>query len=131
VRQGSFFERDADPAKEAAHHRRVCLDAAFGQKPIAQRLQRDVGLFRPRRFQKFTVRVQFPRLVAAHPRRHARSRPLQPFHPFDGGGIAHAKSIPGRPAAHPILANRVEHPVAQILRIWFRHPLPASAQPAG
>src|SRR6478609_4398722 len=29
-----FFERDADPAKEAAHHRGVGFDAALGQKPV-------------------------------------------------------------------------------------------------
>ena len=40
-----FFDRDADPAKEAAHHRSVGFDGSLGQKAIANRLKRDVRRF--------------------------------------------------------------------------------------
>ncbi|HZZ24069.1 MAG TPA: hypothetical protein VFE60_16475, partial [Roseiarcus sp.] len=42
VRRGSFFDRDADPAKEAAHHRGVGFDPSLGRKAIAEGLKRDV-----------------------------------------------------------------------------------------
>jgi hypothetical protein len=52
ARDDRLFERDADTAKEAAHHRRVGLDPAFGQQPIAQRLKRDAGFLGSKRLEK-------------------------------------------------------------------------------
>jgi hypothetical protein len=42
-----------------------------------------------------------------------------------------SKRLRSRPAAHAVLLDRVEDPVAQILGIGFRHRLLASAQPTG
>jgi hypothetical protein len=65
VRQGSFFERDADPAKKAAHHRGVGLDPSLGRKAIAEGLKRDVRFLGPRGLQKGPVRHQLGGPMAA------------------------------------------------------------------
>jgi hypothetical protein len=58
VRHGSFFDRDADPAKEASHHRGVGLDPSLGRKAITQSPKRDVRLLGPHGLQKVPVRHQ-------------------------------------------------------------------------
>jgi hypothetical protein len=50
--QSLFFYRDADPAKEAAHHRGVGFDPSLGRKPIAESLKRDVRFLGPHGLQK-------------------------------------------------------------------------------
>jgi hypothetical protein len=62
-----FFKRDAQTAKEPAHHRGVGFDAALGPKALAQRGKRDVRLLGPRSLRKITVRHQLGRPVAAMP----------------------------------------------------------------
>ena len=84
MRQGSFFDRNADPAKEAAHHRGVGFDASLGQKAIAQRLKRDVRLLGPRGLQKIPVRHQLGGAMAAVTDRLSRAIPFNALKPFDG-----------------------------------------------
>jgi hypothetical protein len=55
--------------------------------------------------------------VSAHSARRARTAPLEALHPFDCRRFAHPKSRRGRSPAHPSPNNRVDHPIAQILRI--------------
>jgi hypothetical protein len=81
VRQGSFFDRDADPAKESAHHRGVGFDSSLGRKPIAQGLKRDARLLDPRDFQKVPVRHQLGGAMAAVPDRLSRAIPFNPLKP--------------------------------------------------
>jgi hypothetical protein len=76
VRQGSFFYRDADPAKEAAHHRGVGFDPSLGPKAIAQNLKRDVRLLSPRGLQKGPVRHQLGSPMAAVSDRLSRAIPF-------------------------------------------------------
>ena len=56
ARQSVFFEADADPAEEAAHHRCVSLDWPLGQQAVAKRLKRDVAFLGPRRLEKIPER---------------------------------------------------------------------------
>jgi hypothetical protein len=79
-----FFDGDADPAKEATHHRRGGLDASLGKKPIAKRLKREVRLLGPHSLQKIPVRHQLASPVAAAPDRLSRVVPFNPLKPFDG-----------------------------------------------
>jgi hypothetical protein len=81
VRQGSFFDRDADPAKEAAHHRGVGFDPSLGRKAIAQSLKRDVRFLGPHGLQK--VRHQLGGAMAAVSDRLSRAVPFNPLKPFD------------------------------------------------
>jgi hypothetical protein len=127
----SFFERDADPAKEAAHHRGVGFDASLGQKAIAKRLKRDVRLPSPRGFQKITVRYKLGGSVAAVSNRLSRAIPFNSLKPFDRYGFADLVAPRRRAAAHLAPLHRVNHTIAQILRIWLRHSPLASAQPTG
>ena len=60
-----FFDRDADPAKEPAHHRGVGFDPSLGRKAIAEGLKRDVRFLGPRGFQKIPVRHQLGGAMAA------------------------------------------------------------------
>jgi hypothetical protein len=60
--------------------------------------------------------------MAAMPDQLARAIPLKPFEPFDGCGFADLIPPRRRATAHPALQHRVDHPIAQILRIWLRHP---------
>ena len=115
-----FFERDADPAKEAAHHRGVGFDAALGQKPVAKRGKRDVRFLGPRCLQKITVRHQLGRPVAAVPDRLSRAIPFHPLEPFDRYGFTDLVVASRRAAAQASL-HRVNHPVAQVLRIRLGH----------
>ena len=71
-----FFDRDADPAKEAAHHRGVGFDPSLGRKAIAQSLKRDVRFLGPRGFQKITVRHQPGSPMAAVSDRLSRATPF-------------------------------------------------------
>ena len=47
--------------KKAAHHRRVGLHPAFGEQPVAERLQRDVRSLAPERFEKLPMRLKLGR----------------------------------------------------------------------
>jgi hypothetical protein len=57
--------------QEAAHQRCISFDAALAPEPIAQRLKRNVRLLGPQSLDKLSMRLQFQRLVAAHPRGRA------------------------------------------------------------
>jgi len=123
-----FFERDADPAKEAAHHRGVGFDAALGQKPVAKRGKRDVRFLAPRCLQKITVRHQLGRPVAAVPDRFSRAIPFHPLEPFDRYGFTDLAPASRRAAAHAQL-HRVNHPLAASLANTAL-PSPAGLRPA-
>src|SRR5277367_2831804 len=112
-----FFERDAEAAEEAAHHRGVGFGPALGLQPVAKRLKRDVGFLASQRFEEFSMRLEFRTEVSAHSARRARTAPLEALHPFDCRRFAHPKSRRGRSPAHPSPNNRLDHPIAQILRI--------------
>jgi hypothetical protein len=83
VRQGSFFDRDADPTKKAAHHRGVGFDPSLGRKAIAQNLKRDVRFLGPRGLQKGPVRHQLESPMAAVTDRLSRAIPFNALKPFD------------------------------------------------
>jgi hypothetical protein len=78
-----FFNRHADLAEEAAHHRGVGFDPSLRQKTITQRLKRDVRLPGPRSFQKITVRHELGGPMAAMSDRFSRAVPFYPLKPFD------------------------------------------------
>jgi hypothetical protein len=63
--EGLFFERHADPVKEAAHHRGVGFDPSLGRKAIAEGLKRDVRFLGPHGLEKVPVRHQLRGAMAA------------------------------------------------------------------
>src|SRR5271168_5352574 len=60
--------------------------------------------------------------VSAHLARRPRTAPFEALHPLDGRGLAHPKARRSRPPAHLSPNHRVDHPVAQVLRICTGHP---------
>ena len=122
AQRASFFQRDADPAKKPAHHRGVSLDAPLGQKAIAEVLKRPVRLVGSSGFQKRAVRHQRRRTMAAVADRLARPLPPIAFKPLDRHQLADLVSSRRRATAHPAPLDRIDHTVAQILRIRLRHP---------
>ena len=94
-----FFKRDAETAKEAAHHRGIGFDAALAQKAIAEGLKRDVRFLGPHGFQKITVRHQLGRPVAAVPDRLSRAMAFNAFEPLDRHRFADRVARPRRCAA--------------------------------
>jgi hypothetical protein len=116
------FNRHADPAKEAAHHRGVGFDPSLGQKAIAERLKRDVRFLGSRGLQKVPVRHQLGGAMAAMSDRLSRAIPFNPLKPFDRHGLADRVMTRGCAAAHLAPLHRINHPVAQVLRIRLRHP---------
>src|SRR5271156_1046415 len=86
ARQGSCFDRDADPAKEAAHHRGVGFDPSLGRKVIAEGLKRDVRFLGPRGLQKVPVRHQLGGAMAAVSDGLSRAVPFDSLKPFDRYG---------------------------------------------
>ncbi len=124
-----FFERDANAAEEAAHHRRVGSHPRLRQQPVAKRLQSDVGFLRSQPFEILTMRLEPRTQVSAHLARRPRTAPFEALHPLDRRGLAHPKAVRSRTPAHPPTKHRVNHPVAQILRICTGHPCwPPSSQ---
>jgi hypothetical protein len=131
VRQGSFFDRDADPAKEAAHHRGVGFDPSLGRKAIAQSLKRDVRFLGPRGLQKGPVRHQLGGAMATVSDRLSRAIPFNSLKPFDSHRFADLVPTRCCAAAHFAPFHRINHAVTQVLRIRLCHLLLASAQPTG
>ena len=129
MRRGSFFDRDADPAKEAAHHRGVGFDPSLGRKAIAQGLKRDIRFLGPRGLQKVPVRHQLGGAMAAVSDRLSRAIPFNSLKPFDRHGFADLVALlrggsfrpspPHQSRGHASLANTAS---AFLL---------ASAQPTG
>ena len=66
-----------------------------------------------------------------HVRQLSRYLALKALQPLDGRGFADRVMTTRRSAAHLSPLHRLDHPVAQILRIRLCHFLLASAQPAG
>jgi len=126
-----FFDRDADPAKEAAHHRGVGFDPSLGRKAIAQSLKRDVRFLGPHGLQKVPVRHQLGGAMAAVSDRLSRAIPLNALKPFDSHGFADLVPTRCCAAAHPAPLHRINHAVTQVLRIRLCPLLLASAQPTG
>jgi hypothetical protein len=60
--------------------------------------------------------------VSAHLARCPRTAPFEALHPLDGRGLAHPKAPSSRPPAHLSPSHRVDHPVAQVLRLGTDHP---------
>src|SRR5580658_10500038 len=60
--------------------------------------------------------------VSAHLARRPRTASFEALHPLDGRGLAHPEARRSRPPAHPSPNHRVDHPVAQVLRICTGHP---------
>jgi len=116
-------------AEETAHHRDIGFYPSLGQKAIAESLKRDVRFLRPRRLEKVPVRHELGSAMAAMSDRLARAMAFKPLQPLDGRGFADRVMTTRRPAAHLAPLHRVEHPVAQILRI--RLAIPAGLRPAG
>ena len=50
-----------------------------------------------------------------------RAIPFNPLKPFNGYGFADLVASRRGATAHCALPNRINHPVAQVLRIWLRH----------
>jgi len=74
--------------------------------------------------QIISMRLDAPRsLVAAHRQRRTASALAQSRHPPDRAGETHPEPLRRRPATHALLANRRNHPLAQIHRQW-PHPAP-------
>ena len=82
ARDKRLFKRDAETAKEAAHHRGIGFDAALAQKAIAEGLKHDVRFLGPARLsRKCTVRHRPGRPVAAVPDRLSRAMAFNAFEP--------------------------------------------------
>ena len=69
--------------------------------------------------------------MAAMADRLSRAIPFNSLKPFDRHGFADRVAARRCAAAHLAPLNRVDHPVAQVLRIRLCHLLLASAQPTG
>ena len=69
--------------------------------------------------------------MAAMSDRLLRALAFNPFEPLDGHRFADRVMTRRGPAAHLARPHRIDHPIAQVLRIRFCHLLLASAQPAG
>ena len=124
-----FFWRQAHAAKEAAHQRRVGLDAAFRHQPVAQGLKRDVGLLGVTGFEELSMRLKLRPLVAAHLPGGPQAGPLETLDPFDRNRVADPKAFRRAPTAHAAVHHGVDHPVSQVLRISSGHPCwPPSSQ---
>ena len=91
----SFFERDADAAEEAAHHRGVGSDPTLLQQPVAKRVQGDVGFLRSQRFEKLTMWLKSQTEIPAHLARRPRTAPLEALNPL----MAENSLTPKRAAA--------------------------------
>jgi hypothetical protein len=100
MRRGAFFDRDADPAKEAAHHRGVGFDPSLGRKAIAEGLKRDVLFLGSRGLQKLPVRHQLGGAMAAVSGRLSGAIPLNSLKPFDRHGFADLVAARCCAAAH-------------------------------
>ncbi len=50
-----------------------------------------------------------------------RAIPFNPLKPFNGDEFADLLASRRGATAHCALPNRINHPVAQVLRIWLRH----------
>jgi hypothetical protein len=83
-----------------------------------------------RGLQKVSVRHELGGAMAAMSDRLLGAMAFKALQPLDGHGFADLV-MTTRPAAHLAPLHRVDHPVAQILRIPLCHLLLASAQPAG
>jgi len=59
--------------------------------------------------------------MAAMPDRRSRAIPFNPLKPFNGYRFADLVASRRRATAHCALPNRINNPVAQVLRIWLRH----------
>jgi hypothetical protein len=59
--------------------------------------------------------------MAAMPDRRSRAIPFNALKPFNGYGFADLVASRRCAPAHCALPNRINHPVAQVLRIWLRH----------
>jgi hypothetical protein len=81
--------------------------------------------------QKFPTRHELGSPMPAMPDRLSRAIPLQALKPFDGDGFADLIAPRRRAAAHLALPDRINHALAQVLRIRLRNSLLASAQPTG
>jgi hypothetical protein len=57
--------------------------------------------------------------------------PFNPLKPFDGDGFADFVAPRRRAAAHLALLDRINHPVAQVLRIRLRHSCWPPQKPTG
>ena len=100
--------------------------SASNRSQSALRVMSDFS--RSQRFEKFSMRLKFRTEVSAHLARRARTAPLEALHPFDCREFAHPKPRRSRSPAHPSPNHRVDHPVAQILRICMA--IPAGLRPA-
>src|SRR5271167_1121037 len=68
------------------------------------------------------MRNQRRRPMAAMSDPLARAVSLKAFKPFDGYGFADLVTPRSSAAAHPPFHHGVDNPIAQVLRIWLRHP---------
>src|SRR3984893_2962527 len=116
-----FFDRDADPPKEAAHHRGVGFDPSLGRKAIAEGLKRDVRFLGPRGLQKVPVRHKLGGAMAAVSDRFSRAIPFNSLKPFDRHRFADLVATRCCAAAHFAPLHRIDHAVTQVLRIWLWH----------
>jgi hypothetical protein len=107
------------------------LTPSLGQKAIAESLKRDVRFLGPRCLEKVPVRHELGGAMAAVSDRLSGAMAFKALQPLDGYRFAHLIMTRRRPAAQLAPLHRVDHPVAQILRIRLCHLLLASAQPAG
>jgi hypothetical protein len=126
-----FFDRDANPAREAAHRRGVGFDPSLGRKAIAEGLKRDVRFLGSRGLQKVPVRHQLGGAMAAMSGRLSGAIPFNSLKPFDRHGFADLVAARCCAAAHFAPLHCINHAVTQVLRIRLRHLLLASAQPTG
>src|SRR5580700_1819357 len=128
ARQASFFKRDAETAKEAAHHRGIGFDAALAQKAIAEGLKRDVRFLGPHGFQKITVRHQLGRPVAAVPDRLSRAMAFNAFEPLDRHRFADRV---GRAAARRLISPLSTASITRLRRSCeYGFGIPAGLRPA-
>ena len=106
------------PAKEAAHHRGVGFDPSLGQRPIFE-LKSDVRFLGPRGFQKITVRHLLAGAIAALSDRLSRTMAFKALRAVATDSLTSCDGPLPRIQLAPL--HRLDHPVAQVLRIRLCH----------
>lgn len=93
----------------------------LSQQPVAQRLKGDVGFLGVTGFEELSMTLELQTLVAAHLSRGPQTCSLETLDPFDRNRFADPKARRSAPTAHTALYDRINHTVAQILRVRSGH----------
>jgi hypothetical protein len=89
-------------------------------------LKRDIGLFGQSRLDKITMRLDDRPTMAALTKRGMHPGIANALKPFDRSRFTRPEPFGGLAGAHPFQFDSVNNSIPQVLRIIFRHPMPAS-----